>query len=131
MPSEISQKIIDAMIDFMPGFATDFLGRKPRKKIRVTKKEKKPLAGFVSDILEVMLYIEERFSNYAPFLELISLGEDEVVIRDNKKDRIVGVKAKSADGGKVKFYCELDASDYCQHTAFAAALPQVRNALRR
>ena len=94
------------------------------------KKEKKPLAGFVSDILEVMLYIEDRFSNYAPFLELISLGEDEVVVRDNKKDRIVGVKAKSADGGKVRFYCELDATDYCQHTAFAAALPQVRNAIR-
>jgi hypothetical protein len=94
------------------------------------KKEKRPLAGFVSDILQVMLYIEDRFSNYAPFLELISLGEDEVVVRDNKKDRIVGVKAKAADGGKVKFYCELDASDYCPHTAFAAALPQVRNALR-
>ena len=94
------------------------------------KKEKKPLASFVSDILQVMLYIEDRFSNYAPFLELISLGEDEVVVRDNKKDRIVGVKARAADGGKVKFYCELDATDYCQHTAFAAALPQVRNALR-
>ena len=95
------------------------------------KKEKKPLATFVSDALQVLLYIEARISNYAPFQELISIGEDEVVVRDNKKDRIVGVKAKSADGGKVKFYCELDASDYCTHTAFAAALPQVRNALRR
>ena len=53
------------------------------------------------------------------------------MVRDIKKDRIVGVKAKSAVGGKVKFYCELDATDYCQQTAFAAALPQVRNALRR
>ena len=95
------------------------------------KKEKKPLATFVSDALQVLLYIEDKFSNYAPFLELISLGEDEVVVRDNKKDRIVGVKAKSAEGGKVKFYCELDASDYSPPTAFAAALPQVRNALRR
>ncbi len=95
------------------------------------KKENKSAATYVSEILQVMLYIEDRFSTYAPFLELISLGEDEVVVRDNKKDRIVGVKAKSADGGKVRFYCELDATDYCQHTAFAAALPQVRNALRR
>jgi hypothetical protein len=95
------------------------------------KKEKKSAATYVSEILQVMLYIEDRFSNYAPFLELISLGQDEVVIRDNKKDRIVGVKAKSADGGKIKFFCELDATDYCQHTAFAAALPQVRNAIRR
>jgi hypothetical protein len=95
------------------------------------KKEKRPLAAFVSDILQVMLYIEERFSNYVPFLELVSLGGDEVVVRDSKKDRIVGVKARAADGGKIKFWCELDATDYCQHTAFAAALPQVRNALRR
>jgi hypothetical protein len=95
------------------------------------KREKRPLAAFVSDILQVMLYIEERFSNYVPFLELVSLGGDEVVVRDSKKDRIVGVKARAADGGKIKFWCELDATDYCQHTAFAAALPQVRNALRR
>jgi len=95
------------------------------------KKENKSAASYVSEILEVMLYIEDRFSNYAPFLELISLGEDEVVVRDNKKDRIVGVKARAADGGKVKFYCELDSTDYCQHTAFVAALPQVRNAIRR
>jgi hypothetical protein len=95
------------------------------------KKEKRPLAAFVSEILKVMLYIEERFSNYVPFLELVSLGGDEVVVRDSKKDRIVGVKARAADGGKIKFWCELDATDYCQHTAFAAALPQVRNALRR
>jgi hypothetical protein len=95
------------------------------------KKEKKSAATYVSEILKVMLYIEDRFSNYAPFLELISLGQDEVVVRDNKKDRIVGVKARAADGGKIKFWCELDATDYCQHTAFAAALPQVRNALRR
>jgi hypothetical protein len=38
----------------------------------------------------------------------------------------------SGDGGKVKFYCEMDDNtDYCPHTAFAAALPQVRNAIRR
>ena len=60
------------------------------------------------------------------------LSDNEVIIRDNKKDRIVGVKAKSSDGGKVKFYCEMDDNtDYCPHTAFAAALPQVRNAIRR
>jgi len=54
------------------------------------KKENKSAATFVSEILEVMLYIEDVFSNYAPFLELISIGQDEVVVRDNKKDRIVG-----------------------------------------
>ena len=95
------------------------------------KKENKSAASFVSEILQIMLYVEEKFANYVPFLELVSLETDEVIMRDNKKDRIVGVKARSSDGGKVKFYCELDDNtDYCPHTAFAAALPQVRNALR-
>ena len=85
----------------------------------------------MSDILQVMFYVEDRFPNYAPFLALISLGQDEVVIRDNNKDRIVGVKAKAGDGGKVNFHCEVDGTEYCQHTAFAEALPQVRNAIRR
>jgi len=95
------------------------------------KKEKKSTASFVSEILEIFFYVEDKFSNYAPFLELISLSDNEVVMRDNKKDRVVGVRARSTDGGKVKFYCELDGTDYCPHTAFAAALPQVRNAIRR
>ena len=96
------------------------------------KKENKKAASFVAEVLETMLYVEDKFSNYVPFLELISLDDNEVIIRDNKKDRIVGVKAKSSDGGKIKFYCEMDDNtDYCPHTAFAAALPQVRNAIRR
>lgn len=96
------------------------------------KKENKKAATYVSEILETMLYVEDKFSNYVPFLELISLDSNEVVIRDNKKGRIVGVRAKASDGGKVKFYCEMDDNtDYCPHTAFAAALPQVRNAIRR
>ena len=94
------------------------------------KKENKSTASFVSEALEIMLFMEEKFSNYVPFLEIISLHNDEVIMRDNKKDRIFGVKAKSTDNGKVRFYCEMDETDYCPHTAFAAALPQVRSAIR-
>jgi hypothetical protein len=96
------------------------------------KKENKKVATYASELMETMLYVEEKFLNYVPFLELVSLNDNEVIIRDSKNDRIVGVKAKAADGGKIKFYCELDDNtDYCPHTAFAAALPQVRNAIRR
>ncbi len=96
------------------------------------KKENKTATGFVSEVLQIMLYVEDKFSNYVPFLELVALESDEVIIRDNKKDRIVGVRAKTGEDGKIKFYCEVDDNtDYCPHTAFAAAIPQVRNALRR
>jgi hypothetical protein len=95
------------------------------------KKENKKLASFVSEILVNMLYVDERFQNYVPLLELVALEADQVIIRDNKKDRIVDVRARKADGGKVELHCTLDNTDYCPHTAFAAALPQVINATRR
>ena len=68
------------------------------------KKENKKTATYASEILETMLYVEDKFRNYVPFLELVSLNDNEVIIRDS--------------------------TDYCPHTAFAAALPQVRNALK-
>ena len=95
------------------------------------KKENKRLASFVSDILVNMLYVDERFANYVPLLELVSLEANEVIIRDNKKDRIVEVRARKANGSKIELHCTLDDTDYCPHTAFAAALPQVINATRR
>lgn len=95
-----------------------------------SKKEKKSASSFVSEALKILLYVEDKFSNYVPFLELISLHNAEVIVRDQKKNRIVGVRAKNSNGGRVSFYCDTDDTDYCPHTAFAAALPQVRNAIR-
>ena len=59
------------------------------------KKENKSAASFVSEALAIMLYVEDKFANYVPFLQLISIDNDEVIMRDNKKDRIFGVKAKA------------------------------------
>ena len=115
------------------GFKTVTVTEQLYEKVKQrAKKENKSAATYVSEILEVMLYVEENLShsNYAPFLELISLAGDEVVLRDNKKGQIVGVRAR-ADGRKVAFHCELDRRDDCPHAAFAAALPQVRNAVWR
>ena len=95
------------------------------------KKEHKSAASFVSEALEIMLFVEERFSTYVPYLQIVSVDQDEVIIKDYKVDRVVAIKARSSDNGKVRFYCDIDDTDYCPHTAFAAALPQVRNAIRR
>ena len=89
------------------------------------------VAGYVSEILLSVFKVEDSLAGCASPFQLISIGQKDVVVRDRKKDKIVGVKARPADGGKVKFYCELDGTDYCNHTAFAAALPQARNAIRR
>ena len=95
------------------------------------KKQNKKLASFVSDILVNILYVDERFANYVPFLDLVALEPGEIIVRDNKKDRIADVRARKGAGGKIELYCDFDKTDYCPHTAFAAALPQVLNAARR
>lgn len=98
---------------------------------REAKKNGDSISSYVSDMLRAVFKVEDSLSGCASLFRLVSIGQTDVVVRDEKKDRVVGVKARAADGGKIKFYCELDATDYCQHTAFAAALPQVRNAIRR
>jgi hypothetical protein len=96
------------------------------------RKENKKVATYASELMESMLFVEDKFRNAIPLLDLISISGDELIIRDYKKDKVVVVKAKGSDGGKVKFYCEADDNtDYCEHTAFAVAIPQVRKAIRR
>ena len=46
------------MVAFMPGFATDLVGRRPRKKIRVTKKEKRKWAEELDGLLVAQKEIE-------------------------------------------------------------------------
>ena len=95
------------------------------------KKENKSVATFASQALEIMLFIEEKFSNYVPCLEIISVDNDEVITKDKKVDLVVAIKARSSDDGNVRFYRDIDDTDNCPHMAFAAALPQLRNAIRR
>jgi len=58
LPSEASLKIVDAMVDFMPGFAADLIGKKPRKKIRVTREERLKWAEELDRLLEAQKEIE-------------------------------------------------------------------------
>ena len=88
------------------------------------------VAGYVSGILLASFKVEDRLSGCASPFKLMAMGQNVIVVRDSKKDRVVGVRAKPGNGGKIRFYCELDGTDYCPHTAFAAALPQLRNAIR-
>ena len=95
------------------------------------KKEKRPLSGFVSDVLVNFLYVDEKFANYVPFLELVALEAGEIIVRDNKKDRIADVRARKGANGRMELHCTLDNTAYCAHTASAAALPQVLNVAKR
>jgi plasmid stability protein len=96
---------------------------------RRAKRESKSTAAYASELLRAMLFVE-RFSKCNSSLTLIAVSGDGVVVRDGRKDRIVGVRDKQDGEGKLRFYCELDDTDYCEHTAFAEAIPQIRKGIR-
>jgi len=96
---------------------------------RRAKKENKSTAGYASELLRAMLSVE-RFSKCDSPLTLFAVSGDGVVISDGRKNRIVGVRDRQDGEGKLRFYCELDDTDYCEHTAFAEAIPQIRKGIR-
>ncbi len=51
LPSELSKRIVDALVPAVFGFATDFIGRKPRRKLRITKKERLKLAEGIDRLI--------------------------------------------------------------------------------
>lgn len=58
MASELSKRIVDALVPAVLSFATDFAGRKPRKKIRITKKEREKLAEGIDSLIEASKELE-------------------------------------------------------------------------
>ena len=46
-------------------------------------------------------------------------------LRFEAKNKEMVEEVRKADGSKLQLYRTLDSTDYCPHTAFAAALPQV------
>lgn len=79
--------MVDGLISALPAFATDLLGRRPRKRIRISKKEKQELYEGVDKLIEAQKEIEsfqrpaqsaaeyvsrmDRLRDlYAPFLDI-------------------------------------------------------------
>lgn len=82
--------------------------------------ENKDTSGYVTDTLLNMLYVDGRFADHTPLLELLGLDPELVSIRDNKQNKVVNVRTKKEEN-EVKLYCELDKTDYCTHTSFVEA----------
>ena len=58
LPSELSKRIVDATIPAIFGLATDLIGRKPRKKLRITKKERLRLTEGIDRLIEASRELE-------------------------------------------------------------------------
>jgi len=72
LPSELAFQIVDAIMPGILQFATDFMGRKPRKKFKVTKKKRLELAEGIDRWIEVSKELETYKTPAASAAEYVS-----------------------------------------------------------
>lgn len=96
--------------------------------LKIKKKaeqEGKSITALSSQILACVIEADEKLARYAPFIEVIGFEGNRIILKDNKKDRILDVVLHEKE-----LYCSLDESQDCSHVAFCHALPQVDRVLR-
>lgn len=77
-------------------------------------------SGYLTSMMEETMIKHEAFAKQAPFMEKISIDIDRVLLKDNKKNRIVEVILKNGE-----LRCLLDEKTDCIHIGFVYSLPEV------
>jgi hypothetical protein len=77
-------------------------------------------SGYLTSMMEETMIKHEAFAKQAPFIEKISIDIDRVLLKDNKKNRIVEVILKNGE-----LRCLVDEKTDCIHIGFVYSLPEV------
>jgi hypothetical protein len=73
-------------------------------------------------MMEEMLLRYEAFARHAPYMEKLSIDQNRVVLKDNKRNRIAEVMLKEGE-----LQCLLDERADCVHVGFVYSLPELYN----
>jgi hypothetical protein len=79
-------------------------------------------SGYLTSMMEEMMLKYEAFAKHAPYMEKISIDQNRVVLKDNKRNTIAEVLLK--DGN---LQCLLDERPDCVHVGFVYSLPELYN----
>jgi hypothetical protein len=71
-------------------------------------------------MMEEMMLRYEAFAKHAPYVEKISIDENRVILKDNKRNRIAEVLLKDGE-----LQCLLDEKSDCVHVGFVYSLPEL------
>ena len=100
------------------------------KFFKVYEKNKKGLelkgissfSGYLTSMMEEMMLRNETFARHAPYMEKLSIDQNRVVLKDNKRNRIAEVILKEDE-----LQCLLDEKSECVHVGFVYSLPELYN----
>jgi hypothetical protein len=101
-----------------------------KKFFQVYEKNKKGLelkgissfSGYLTSMMEGMMLTYEAFAKHAPYMEKLSIDQNRVVLKDNKRNRIAEVMLKEGE-----LQCLLDEKSDCVHVGFVYSLPELYN----
>ena len=112
-----------------PGFKSITVSENVYKKFfEVYEKNKKGLelkgvtsfSGYLTSRMEEMMIKDEVFAMHSPLMEKIAVDQNRVILKDNKRNRIVEVLMKNGE-----LQCLLDERSDCVHVGFLYSLPEL------
>ena len=112
-----------------PGFKSITVSENVYKKFfEVYEKNKEGLelkgvtsfSGYLTSRMEEMMIKDEVFAKHSPLVEKIAVDQNRVILKDNKRNRIVEVLMKNGE-----LQCLLDERSDCVHVGFVYSLPEL------
>ena len=108
-----------------PGYKTITISEKVYNKfLEFSKKNQVPgvnsLSGYITYLLEAKMAKDKTFAKYAPKLELISIEEDRVIIKNKIENRIAEIVFQ-----RDELYCQLCEAKDCHCIGYAWSIPEI------
>ena len=91
-----------------------------KNKEKLAMKGVNSFSGYITYMLEEMVRKDQTFARYAPKMEMISIDDDRIFLKDNIKKRIVEVAIQKGD-----LFCQFCDKKDCIHMGFVFSLPDV------
>ena len=108
-----------------PGYKTITISEKVYNKfLEFSKKNQvagvNSFSGYVTYLLESKMAKDKTFAKFAPKLELISIEEDRVIVKNNIQNRIAEVVLQRGE-----LYCQLCEAKDCHCIGYAWSIPEI------
>ena len=108
-----------------PGYKTITISEKVYNKfLEFSKKNQvagvNSFSGYVTYLLESKMAKDKTFAKYAPKLELISIEEDRVIIKNKIENRIAEIVYQ-----RDELYCQLCETKDCHCIGYAWSIPEI------
>ena len=91
-----------------------------KNKEKLTMKGVNSFAGYITYMLEDSMLKDKTFAKYAPKLELMSIEDDRVILKNNIQNRIAEVVFQRGE-----LYCQLCEAKDCHCIGYVWSIPEI------